>query len=58
MENEKDSKARKKVYSAPALEKGLDLLELLSSEVDGLNITEITTRLDRSGGELFRMLAV
>ncbi|WP_254907658.1 IclR family transcriptional regulator [Pseudoalteromonas shioyasakiensis] len=58
MENEKDSKARKKVYSAPALEKGLDLLELLSSEVDGLNITEITTRLDRSVGELFRMLAV
>lgn len=58
MEKETDSKSRKKVYSAPALEKGLDLLELLSSEVDGLNITDITARLDRSVGELFRMLAV
>lgn len=55
---EKDSGSGKKHYSAPALEKGLDLLELLSSEVDGLNIAEITSRLDKSVGELFRMLAV
>lgn len=56
--NKKDSSSGKKHYSAPALEKGLDLLELLSSEVDGLNIAEITSRLDKSVGELFRMLAV
>ncbi|KPW03672.1 MULTISPECIES: IclR family transcriptional regulator [Pseudoalteromonas] len=54
----KEQKSRKKVYSAPALEKGLDLLELLSSEADGLTINDITSRLDRSLGELFRMLAV
>ena len=49
---------KKKHYSAPALEKGLDLLELLSSEVDGLNIADITKLLNKSVGELFRMLAV
>ncbi|MBU2924726.1 IclR family transcriptional regulator [Colwellia sp. 4_MG-2023] len=54
----KETGSRKKHYSAPALEKGLDLLELLSYEVDGLNIAEITRRLDKSVGELFRMLAV
>ena len=48
----------KKQYSAPALEKGLDLLELLSTEIDGLSIGEITKRLDRTVGELFRMLVV
>ncbi|MEI6895340.1 MAG: IclR family transcriptional regulator [Colwellia sp.] len=54
----KESSSRKKHYSAPALEKGLDLLELFSNEVDGLNIAEITRRLNKSVGELFRMLAV
>ncbi|WP_371186029.1 IclR family transcriptional regulator [Thalassotalea maritima] len=54
----KEAGVKKKQYSAPALEKGLDLLELLSSEVDGLNIAEITSRLNKSVGELFRMLAV
>lgn len=54
----KESSSRKKHYSAPALEKGLDLLELLSEEVNGLNISEITRRLDKSVGELFRMIAV
>ena len=48
----------KKQYSAPALEKGLDILELLSSELNGLNISEITERLDRTVGEVFRMIAV
>ncbi len=48
----------KKKYSAPALEKGLDIIELLSSEVDGLNISQLTTKLGRTVGEIFRMLAV
>lgn len=49
---------RRKQYSAPALEKGLDILELLAGEAEGLNLSEIAKRLNRSVGELFRMLAV
>lgn len=48
----------RKIYSAPALEKGLDILELLASEANGLNISEVTKKLGRSVGELFRMLMV
>jgi len=51
-------KSRKKPYSAPALEKGLDVLELLSSEDEGLTISTIAKRLNRSVSELFRMLVV
>lgn len=43
-------------YRAPALEKGLDILELLSDRPDGLSQTEIARALDRSVGEIFRML--
>ncbi|GAC16472.1 IclR family transcriptional regulator [Aliiglaciecola lipolytica] len=53
-----EATAKRKTYSAPALEKGLDILELLAGEADGLNISEITQRLNRSVGELFRMLVV
>jgi len=45
-------------YSAPALEKGLDVLELLAAEPHGLNLQDIARRLDRSPNELFRMLDV
>lgn len=45
-------------YSAPALEKGLDIVELLSSEEDGLPQNEIAQRLSRSVGQIFRMLEV
>lgn len=50
--------SKKKVYSAPALEKGLDVLELLSGEPNGLRMVDITERLGRSVGELFRMMTV
>lgn len=50
--------AAKRQYSAPALEKGLDIIELLSKEEGGLKVTEITEKLDKSVGELFRMLMV
>lgn len=53
-----EASSKRKTYSAPALEKGLDILELLAREQDGLNIGEIVTRLKRSVGELFRMLVV
>jgi DNA-binding IclR family transcriptional regulator len=44
-------------YSAPALEKGLDILELLAERPDGLSQSEIARALERSVGEIFRMLA-
>lgn len=55
---EKEESNKRKTYSAPALEKGLDILELLANQADGLNIGEVTKRLNRSVGELFRMLVV
>ncbi len=45
-------------YAAPALEKGLDVLELLASEAHGLSLQEIAVRLDRSASEIYRMLDV
>ena len=46
------------LYTAPALEKGLDVLELLASEAQGLTQGAIAQRLGRSAPELFRMLSV
>jgi DNA-binding IclR family transcriptional regulator len=43
-------------YAAPALSKGLDILELFASEADGLSTSEIARRLGRTVGEIFRML--
>jgi DNA-binding IclR family transcriptional regulator len=45
-------------YRAPALEKGLDILELLAAETDAMTLTAIVKRLGRSHGELFRMVQV
>jgi DNA-binding IclR family transcriptional regulator len=45
-------------YRAPALEKGLDVIELLAAEKSPLNLSAISGRLGRSSGELFRMLQV
>ena len=45
-------------YTAPALEKGLDLIELLAAEQHGLTQQEIARRLGRTATELFRMLDV
>ena len=43
-------------YRAPALEKGLDILELISDRPEGLSQSEIARALDRTVGEIFRML--
>jgi len=43
-------------YPTPALEKGLDALELLASELEGLTKTEVARRLGRTISEVFRML--
>nr|WP_230482976.1 helix-turn-helix domain-containing protein [Sphingomonas sp. Leaf21] len=48
----------KRLYRAPALEKGLDILELLSAEDSPLTMSAIVNRLGRSTGELFRMIQV
>ncbi len=45
-------------YRAPALEKGLDILELLAGVATPLTLTQIVQRLGRSHGELFRMVQV
>ena len=45
-------------YRAPALEKGLDVIELLAAQKAPLNLSAISQRLGRSSGELFRMLQV
>lgn len=44
-------------YAAPALEKGLDILELLAGEAGGLSQTDIAEATGRSVGQIFRVLA-
>ncbi len=44
-------------YAAPALEKGLDILEMLCRSAKPLPQKEIALALDRSIGEIYRMLA-
>jgi DNA-binding IclR family transcriptional regulator len=46
----------KRYYSTPALEKGLDILELFAGTPEGLNVSEVARRLDRTVSEIFRML--
>jgi DNA-binding IclR family transcriptional regulator len=50
--------ATSRSYPAPALEKGLDILELLCRADTPLSQKEIAQRLDRTVGEIYRMLAV
>src|SRR5271167_429043 len=50
------SRQSAKRYPTPALDKGLDILELFASEPAGLTKSEIARRLGRSVAEIFRML--
>ena len=43
-------------YRAPALDKGLDILELLAATEEGLSQAEIAKALERSPNEIYRML--
>jgi DNA-binding IclR family transcriptional regulator len=45
-------------YRAPALSKGLDILEFLATEPDGRTQAEIAKTLGRTTSEIFRMLMV
>lgn len=56
--NVANSDLKTEKYSAPALSKGLDILELLASRSTGMKKTEVANALDRSLSEIFRMLAV
>jgi DNA-binding IclR family transcriptional regulator len=49
---------RKIGYSAPALEKGLDILELFARHTEPLTLTRIAEELHRSKSEIFRMVMV
>jgi DNA-binding IclR family transcriptional regulator len=48
----------KRIYKAPALEKGLDIIELMADRQSALSMSEIATELGRSKNEIFRMLSV
>ncbi len=45
-------------YSAPALEKGLDIIELLAGHPEGLSLVELARALGRTTAEIFRMVVV
>jgi DNA-binding IclR family transcriptional regulator len=46
----------KRHYPTPALEKGLDLLELFAGSPEGLTVSEAARRLNRTVSEIFRMV--
>ena len=43
-------------YRAPALDKGLDILELLATSPEGMTKAEIAKGVERSPNETYRML--
>lgn len=51
------AEAESRSYAAPALEKGLDILELLCQSEHPLTQKEMAQRLGRSVGEIYRMVA-
>ena len=48
----------KKTYSAPAIEKAFEIIELLASRAEGALVSEMAADLGRSVGELFRIVVV
>ena len=54
----KDQDTTERKYTAPALEKGLDIVEFLAAANSPQTVGEISNGLGRSRGELFRMLSV
>ena len=49
--------AESRAYSAPALEKGLDILEMLCRSEQPMSQKDIAQQLGRSVGEIYRMLS-
>lgn len=50
------ARSAKTNYATPALEKGLDILELLAHQSEGLTKSQLARSLNRSVSEIFRML--
>ena len=53
-----DELTGEKSYSAPALEKGLDILEGLAERSSAMSVRDLADRLGRSKNEIFRMIYV
>lgn len=56
-EQSSKSEVERRSYAAPALEKGLDILEILCRSERPMSQKEIAKALDRSTGEIYRMVA-
>ncbi|MCM8730273.1 IclR family transcriptional regulator [Hephaestia sp. GCM10023244] len=54
----KEKPTKAPTYAAPALEKGLDILELLSGLSQPMGLSDISQAVGRSKNEIFRMLHV
>ena len=52
----KEKSPEKRLYATPALEKGLDVIELLAHQPQGLTKSEVARELNRTVSEIFRML--
>jgi DNA-binding IclR family transcriptional regulator len=48
--------AKKLTYATPALDKGLDIIELLAHQSEGLTKSQLARELNRTISEIFRML--
>ena len=55
-ESRAEKSAEKRLYATPALEKGLDVIELLAHQPQGLTKSEVARELNRTVSEIFRML--
>src|ERR1700755_564299 len=59
MPNDDDNlDSKRAAYTAPALEKGLDILELLAASDQAMTTGQIAEALGRSKNEIFRMVFV
>ena len=58
VKNKRKARATQRAYSAPALEKGIEIVELLADIPGGLTISDIATRLERSMSQVFRIIVV
>jgi DNA-binding IclR family transcriptional regulator len=47
---------KKRYYPTPALEKGLDILELFAATPEDMTVSEVARRLNRTVSEIFRMI--
>ena len=58
LSNTEAEKMLKRTYAAPALEKGFEIFEALAARPNGASLSEMADDLDRTMGELYRMVLV